>query len=195
MITEVKKSDDAVSPVVGVMLLLVVTVVIAAVVVGFSTSFAGETSQASMAMFDVEFIEMGSEEYGFNYQLADFGLVHKGGDELPLADLLVTIEAEGGGAYGVDGYMFSVQAQEYETAIIPTKDFLDTTGGYAYELSVIGQEDDVMNSVVSTGDVMRVALWDGMSSMKQWTTGITVHWTISEKHTTNIIAKGEFIIP
>ena len=195
MMLESKKSDDAVSPVVGVMLLLVVTVVIAAVVVGFSTSFAGETSQASMAMFDVEFIEMGSKEMGFDNQLANFGLIHKGGDELPLEDILVTIEAEGGGLYGVDGYMYSLQAQEYETAINPTQDAMDTTGGYAYELSVIGQEDDVMNSVVSTGDVIRVVPWDGMSSMKRWTTGITAHWTISEKHTTNIIAKGEFIIP
>ena len=32
-----KKSDDAVSPVIGVMLMLVITVIIAAVVTGFAT--------------------------------------------------------------------------------------------------------------------------------------------------------------
>ena len=48
-----KTKEDAVSPVIGVMLLLVVTVVIAAVVVGFSTGLAGSTETTPTALFEV----------------------------------------------------------------------------------------------------------------------------------------------
>ena len=49
-----KKSDDAVSPVIGVMLMLVVTVVIAAAVTIFATGVVGETEAAPVAVLDVE---------------------------------------------------------------------------------------------------------------------------------------------
>ena len=51
-----KKSDDAVSPVIGVMLMLVVTVVIAAAVTIFATGVVGETEAAPVAVLDVEII-------------------------------------------------------------------------------------------------------------------------------------------
>ncbi|MBQ4134818.1 MAG: type IV pilin N-terminal domain-containing protein [Methanocorpusculum sp.] len=49
-----KKSDDAISPVIGVMLMLVVTVVIAAAVTIFATGVVGETEAAPVAVLDVE---------------------------------------------------------------------------------------------------------------------------------------------
>ena len=49
----VKRSDDAVSPVIGIMLMLVVTVVIAAVITGFATGFATETRATPVVMMDV----------------------------------------------------------------------------------------------------------------------------------------------
>lgn len=49
-----KKSDDAVSPVIGVMLIIVVTVVIAAVVTAFATGVVGETEPAPVAVLDVK---------------------------------------------------------------------------------------------------------------------------------------------
>ena len=49
-----KKSDDAISPVIGVMLMLVVTVVIAAAVTIFATGVVGETEVAPVAVLDVE---------------------------------------------------------------------------------------------------------------------------------------------
>ena len=49
-----KKSDDAISPVIGVMLMLVVTVVIAAAVTIFATGVVGETEPAPVAVLDVE---------------------------------------------------------------------------------------------------------------------------------------------
>lgn len=50
----VKKSDDAVSPVIGVMLMLVVTVVIGAAVTIFATGVVGETEAAPVAVLDVK---------------------------------------------------------------------------------------------------------------------------------------------
>ena len=47
------RKDDAISPVVGVMLMLVVTIVIAAVVVMFSTGLAGDTKTTPTALFEV----------------------------------------------------------------------------------------------------------------------------------------------
>ncbi|HJJ68209.1 MAG TPA: type IV pilin N-terminal domain-containing protein [Methanocorpusculum sp.] len=51
-----KKSDDAISPVIGVMLMLVVTVVIAAAVTIFATGVVGETEAAPVATLDVEIL-------------------------------------------------------------------------------------------------------------------------------------------
>ena len=49
-----KKTDDAISPVIGVMLMVVITVVIAAVITAFATGVVGETEVAPVAVLDVE---------------------------------------------------------------------------------------------------------------------------------------------
>lgn len=54
-----KKSDDAISPVIGVMLMLVVTVVIAAAVTIFATGVVGETEPAPVAVLDVQILNQG----------------------------------------------------------------------------------------------------------------------------------------
>jgi len=93
------RNEDAVSPVIGVMLMLVVTVVIAAVVVMFSTGLAGSTETTPTALFEVSYTgtwngDMGSE-------LANVGLRHKGGDVIPLKDLQITLESRGGPNSGI----------------------------------------------------------------------------------------------
>ena len=54
--TVMKKSnkEDAVSPVIGVMLMLVVTIVIAAVVAAFASGLGGDVESAPAAVFDVD---------------------------------------------------------------------------------------------------------------------------------------------
>jgi FlaG/FlaF family flagellin (archaellin) len=54
--TVMKKSnkEDAVSPVIGVMLMLVVTIVIAAVVAAFASGLGGDVESAPAAAFDVD---------------------------------------------------------------------------------------------------------------------------------------------
>ena len=54
MITR-NKNDDAVSPVIGVMLMLVVTIIIAAVVSGFAGGLAGETSKPAQVSIKADY--------------------------------------------------------------------------------------------------------------------------------------------
>jgi FlaG/FlaF family flagellin (archaellin) len=55
-----KNGEDAVSPVVGVMLMLVVTIIIAAVVSGFSGGLIGNTHKAPTIQMDVKIANSGS---------------------------------------------------------------------------------------------------------------------------------------
>ena len=57
-----KKSEDAVSPVIGVMLLLVVTIVLATIVAAFAGGFGTETEAAPATAVDVVSISAGGEE-------------------------------------------------------------------------------------------------------------------------------------
>ena len=72
-----KNQDDAISPVVGVMLMIVVTVVIAAVITVFATGVMGdESSTTPVAMIELENIKSN----GAYLTIVEF--VHKGGDPL-----------------------------------------------------------------------------------------------------------------
>lgn len=214
-----KTKEDAVSPVIGVMLLLVVTVVIAAVVVGFSTGLAGSTKTTPTALFEVEYIQMsdlqGKESQlenanglpggmlNFNdfdpSYLANFGIKHKGGDPIALKDIQVVLEQKGGSS-GNDGVIISIQAVNDKIACNPTYEEMKDdlwSFGMAFPLMVLGKGDpdswDVISGVtVETGDVLRVVHEDGSDSLKKIGTGTTVKWTISYIPTNSVIAKGEF---
>ena len=54
-----ERKEDAVSPVIGVMLMLVVTIVIAAVVAAFAGGLATETESAPVAVLDADVYETG----------------------------------------------------------------------------------------------------------------------------------------
>lgn len=82
-----KKSDDAISPVIGVMLMLVVTVVIAAVVTIFATGVVGETEAAPVAVLDVEifsnvFALDGASHGSKNLRGPDLWITHISGEEV-----------------------------------------------------------------------------------------------------------------
>lgn len=216
--------DDAVSPVIGVMLMLVVTVVIAAVIAGFATGMAGDSTKTTpMALFEVEYLEVA---YTGKYAntLATFGLVHKGGDAIPLKDIQITLERVTDPTYGLGGVINTIQAN-YAGAMNPLKSPIQD-----FPLSVIGKgELEVAeyfigefiyryeDVTISAGDVLRVVptqyndvtveWWEedgesgvdaSVSGLNQKTyvgTGATVKWTLSYIPTNGIIAKGEFEVP
>jgi len=78
--------EDAVSPVVGVMLMLVVTIIIAAVVSGFAGGLAGGTKVAPSASIDVKFMK---DDGGMGPAYVETKMVfeHLSGDSIPTKDL------------------------------------------------------------------------------------------------------------
>lgn len=78
-----KKSEDAISPVIGVMLMLVVTIVIAAVVVAVSTGMVTETKTAPNAVFEVTIDRNVVALEGFTYVAGpDLTITHISGDSV-----------------------------------------------------------------------------------------------------------------
>ena len=75
-----KFKEDAVSPVIGVMLMIVVTVIIAAVVSGFAGGYSDEDRKAPTA--------------AISCQATDEGLLftHESGDYIDLADVIVVLK-------------------------------------------------------------------------------------------------------
>lgn len=90
-----KKSDDAVSPVVGVMLMIVITVVIAAVITTFATGVTSDAEAAPVAVLDVEIYEY--------YQALDtsggpdFHISHISGDPIDTKDITIQLSWEHNG--------------------------------------------------------------------------------------------------
>jgi len=92
----VRKSDDAVSPVIGIMLMLVVTVIIAAVVAAFATGMVGEdTGPAPNAKLDVKIYSEAEGPFG---TFPTMHISHVSGDPLATKDLKLTFtwECDGG---------------------------------------------------------------------------------------------------
>jgi FlaG/FlaF family flagellin (archaellin) len=73
-------NNEAVSPVVGVMLMLVVTIIIAAVVSGFAGSIGGNTGDISQATISGEYSQTNGLEF-----------THTGGDTLTTTNLQVVL--------------------------------------------------------------------------------------------------------
>ena len=90
-----KRKDDAVSPVIGVMLMLVVTILIASLVIAFgSTSMEGveATPTAVISMTDYD-MDLQSQYEGYN--LEEIALTHMSGDSLKLENVRLVFHYNG----------------------------------------------------------------------------------------------------
>ena len=162
-----ERTEDAVSPVIGVMLMLVVTIVIAAVVTAFATGMAGDsTSTTPMALLEADNTIVSGGV------LNTFDLIHKGGDELTLENIQVVIEPVGGKQFGIE-YVRNGKTENH--------------------LKVLGKDEDT----ISTGDRIRVNILinQGASTLEYVTPDILLKWTVSDIRTNGVIAKGEFVVP
>ena len=127
-----KKSnkDDAVSPVIGVMLMLVVTIVIAAVVAAFATGLGGDVDMAPTAALDV-----------IVYDDGNVVLTHVSGERLIPEDIKIKLQDDGDelgykaltyeGTYFAPGSTAKVQipvddgklkVDEYVTVVVTAED-------------------------------------------------------------------------
>ena len=78
------RKEDAVSPVIGVMLMLVITIIIAAVITGFATDLSKDADKSPTVFFDVQ------------YDNGKLLMKHKGGDPIRLQDIEMVFEQGGG---------------------------------------------------------------------------------------------------
>ena len=166
------RKEDAISPVVGVMLMIVVTIVIAAVITAFATGLAGDsTTTTPMALFEVENIRMTDGNL-----LESFDLVHKGGDEMKLENLVVTLEPVGKGQSGIVVQRTGVEPglnPNYQSEMTEIESYIDAMvndmglsegtdfwveeiEGNAQQLSIRGRTGEGID--VSTGDRIKVGV-------------------------------------
>lgn len=99
-----RMNEEAVSPVVGVMLMLVVTIVIAAVVSGFAGGLASDNAKAPQATLSCSAViddiqDIDKEDFAPTYPdsnwTAENGLLfeHMGGDAFALSDIYIQIQS------------------------------------------------------------------------------------------------------
>lgn len=80
----IAKREDAVSPVIGVMLMIVVTVIIAAIVSGFAGGYADDDRRAPTVIFSCKALEGGllfTHESGDYVELIDCNIVLTNGED------------------------------------------------------------------------------------------------------------------
>jgi FlaG/FlaF family flagellin (archaellin) len=107
-----REFEDAVSPVVGVMLMLVVVIIIAAVVSGFAGSLVGTDTKPPQATIQGEY----SASTGITR------MFHAGGDTLPTQDLFIQVYANDEDFAGYTGTMGSLtlnRSRVYNSAGAP----------------------------------------------------------------------------
>jgi archaeal type IV pilus assembly protein PilA len=106
-----KSSENAVSPVVGVMLMLVVTIIIAAVVSGFAGGLVSGSEKAPQASLDVEIAL--SDSWNGDYMIPQMTIKHLGGDVINTKNVkLVTKWANETGEYHIASTVAPVWGDE-----------------------------------------------------------------------------------
>ena len=167
-----KNNENAVSPVVGVMLMVVITIVIAAVITVFATGLLGDESTTTpMIMIHQGDITTKQGAKGTCLYSVDF--IHKGGDEMALENMEFTL----------------VSSRQQITNYFP---------GYLGIVTVSGKSEDGV--VATAGDTIKISLSEkGGASYNelnaQYYSGETVTWTMYDKRTDGIIAQGDFVVP
>ena len=161
--------EDAVSPVVGVMLMLVVTIIIAAVVAVFASGIATDSSSTPIAQFGVIGMTTVPGWDGSPY-LETVTLINKGGDIIQAAEIDVVLTCDGSSNY------FS---------LLGNKD-----GNNLYNMTV-------SNSAISAGNTITLTRYDtSTNNLKSFgfATGKSVEFRIIDTSSGNSIAGGKFIV-
>lgn len=123
---KLKKSDDAVSPVIGVMLMIVITVVVAGVIAAFGTSMAGDVESAPNMVLDVKiqsnFQSLTEMTKGGSLTGPDFQIRHVSGDPLDTGEIEIRMawseDVDGDGTY-TDHYSTYSAAENKARGNIP----------------------------------------------------------------------------
>ena len=102
------KSEDAVSPVIGVMLMVVLTVVIAGVIAAFGTGMVTDVKPVPNAVLDVEIksnVELLTDPMYAGLTGPDFWITHISGDEVDTRDIEIRLSwMDQNGVYHISTY-------------------------------------------------------------------------------------------
>ena len=170
--TLMKKYDDAVSPVVGVMLMVVITVVIAAVIAVFASGLLGEeTVSDPVLLVDIGNLELRTGSLS-PVALSSVEIIHKGGDSVPLETLEISLVGTG---QHITNYYSSVSSR----------------GG---TVEVIGKASSNGEPVmVEPGDVIKITLPSTLDHEYGSTEKVT--WALYNVRTGTTLANGAFVVP
>ena len=159
------QEDDAVSPVIGVILMLVVTILIAAAITAFATGTVGDTNDPPLVMLDIK-----------NPTGSSFTIVHKGGDDFLLKDIEVVVDSLGG----------------VDTGIL---NFYTYNGEGKHKLIALGKPSnaDTVISAGDAIQIEKLVYSDGSAGAFPPNTIIT--WKVNHVRTSSILAQGEYVVP
>ena len=166
MISKDKKFNEAVSPVVGVMLMLVVTIVIAAVVSGFAGSLTQSVSATPQVTLDASYSQSGG-----------MTITHAGGDSLALSEVtFATMPSE---LMGIDYLQFlwdiDPSVLDYTNKSGENTPIMNDDSGYYYKAAFI--PGDVLTiSPADCNDYATDVELDEASKDNPWTGGGVVNY-------------------
>lgn len=159
-----KTNEDAVSPVVGVMLMLVVTIIIAAVVTGYSSGIAGNTEAAPSASIDVKAYTSLANTMGGTRPVITIEMLS--GDPIPTRDLQIITyytSSDTGSIYKntISRSNEPVDIYGYGTSVtrIPFLNDRSKTGGSGSTSAWFG------NFTFSTGDILSTYNAEGTGAL------------------------------
>ena len=110
-------NQNAVSPVIGVMLMLVVTIIIAAVVTAFAGSTAASTPKTPQATIKGVFSQSGGMQ-----------IIHTGGDPIPASTLMFTMTSDGTFGQGLSATSTQIIDKSLITDVTGTRKLQNTDG-------------------------------------------------------------------
>jgi len=202
-----RMTSDAVSPVVGVMLMLVVTIIIAAVVSAFAGGLGGSQEKTPQATLEANVMIQGIEDtdtetWGPNYPAgftAKNGIEfeHKGGDAFSLKDINIQLESQ-------DGISMIVTAADE----LPSSTCLPegiTDGGYLWKIGnttisdkIVAPGDKFMfyadNCYIGSGGGTEYLLWTFDSGYGYGPLNELYRYSVIDKNTGGTITSGQFLL-
>ena len=192
------KKEDAVSPVVGVMLMLVVTIIIAAVVAAFAGGIANTTEPASNSIIKLDDFKMGTLGYN-GYGPYTFGGYEKGynesvsGDYKNYAPYIMKFTHNGGDKLRVDGLTL-IMTYNAATYSVPFKTYVENDYWTAGQTITLDQEEK-MSGYTASGEMKADnggrKLFFGLTQQNVGYQESTIDWSITDV-SGNVIASGTF---
>ena len=187
------EKEDAVSPVIGVMLMLVVTIIIAAVVAAFAGGLASDTDAADSAIIKLDSYDMATvnqksptpwttytagykeiPDDGTSYGVYNMTFLHKGGDKLDVTKLRLGITYDGA------------------TEFTPLSKVTDVKSWGVGEKLVLTTGPEMMKEIGGTYNTYfgpNDGLFWGLSQQKLGAPGNSFEWMILDG-SGNVIVKG-----